>query len=486
MWVLQFARLLGYYFLGSCIFFTFGIPRAIAQRVVLCCLRKRRNTQRPDGTLQIVCVSGFLAPKRGSGDTWGCLEDMDPSIIFAEISGVLSQHDRACELFYSIKGGRVDYGLEHSKKYGHNRYGDSYAGSYPEWDAQHPIHLIGHSLGGVTARVLQHYLDTRAFPGHKTDGSWIRSINCISAPLNGALATYALGASQDAAPRVNWGSPGFLLGVLAQIWAFLDIPLLNGIYDFGLNSAFNFSHKHGWSAVRALYDTVIAQKGFLHNGDNAAYDMTIDAALVWNVQIRDHSKTYYTSVVNKSKKRGQDLTHFASVKHVLKHAFLTCVWHRTSRYCYDKLHPYEAFSLNEWFDSGSDLLCSVFTQSFPRIPYESSHAVVARTGHNHFPRVQEMRSATWYTVLYSQDHLVITAPDKQRKQLQFYRELLTTLRNLDALLDVPTSRRHSLERARKGSVDPVRGSVCALPGTRRPKTPNDKKRKQAKKPRARA
>lgn len=28
-------------------------------------------------------------------------------------------HDRACELYYTIKGGTVDYGEEHSKQFGH-------------------------------------------------------------------------------------------------------------------------------------------------------------------------------------------------------------------------------------------------------------------------------------------------------------------------------------------------------------------------------
>jgi len=33
---------------------------------------------------------------------------------------------RACELFYYLKGGTVDYGVERSEKYGHSRYGHTY------------------------------------------------------------------------------------------------------------------------------------------------------------------------------------------------------------------------------------------------------------------------------------------------------------------------------------------------------------------------
>lgn len=32
---------------------------------------------------------------------------------------VSSMHDRACELYYTIKGGTVDYGEEHAKQHGH-------------------------------------------------------------------------------------------------------------------------------------------------------------------------------------------------------------------------------------------------------------------------------------------------------------------------------------------------------------------------------
>ena len=33
---------------------------------------------------------------------------------------------RACELFYYLKGGTVDYGVERSEKYGHSRFGHTY------------------------------------------------------------------------------------------------------------------------------------------------------------------------------------------------------------------------------------------------------------------------------------------------------------------------------------------------------------------------
>ncbi|MEJ7326578.1 lipase, partial [Staphylococcus epidermidis] len=45
----------------------------------------------------------------------------------ASVSAFGSNYDRAVELYYYIKGGTVDYGAAHAAKYGHDRYGKTYA-----------------------------------------------------------------------------------------------------------------------------------------------------------------------------------------------------------------------------------------------------------------------------------------------------------------------------------------------------------------------
>ena len=35
-----------------------------------------------------------------------------------------------------------------------------YQGLYPQWSAKNPIHIIGHSMGGQTARMLDYLLRT--------------------------------------------------------------------------------------------------------------------------------------------------------------------------------------------------------------------------------------------------------------------------------------------------------------------------------------
>jgi len=112
-----------------------------------------------------------------------------------------SHHDRACEVFYSLKGGTVDYGECHSRCFGHARFGRGLFGKglFPEWDEHHPIDCVGHSIGGVTLRVLQHLLATRAFPGHDTSAAWIRSVTALASPHNGDPIVYGMGIPVEAA-----------------------------------------------------------------------------------------------------------------------------------------------------------------------------------------------------------------------------------------------------------------------------------------------
>ena len=121
----------------------------------------------------IVLVPGFL----GSDSHWDveAIRDRYQSSRFLTThpGPLSSHHDRACELFYSLKGGVVDYGAEHACRCDHARFGrDEGDGAFPEWDESHPIDLVGHSIGGVTARVLQQLLADGAFPGHATSAAW--------------------------------------------------------------------------------------------------------------------------------------------------------------------------------------------------------------------------------------------------------------------------------------------------------------------------
>ncbi len=135
----------------------------------------------------------------GTTDLKAFLEENGYEVYVASVGAVSSNWDRAIELYYQIKGGQVDYGAEHSKNFGHlqrpeGRFYDHPL--YPQWDADHPVHLVGHSLGGQTIRMLSALMagrDPRLRSVLKngdgepfTPGSgWIKSITTLSTPHNG-------------------------------------------------------------------------------------------------------------------------------------------------------------------------------------------------------------------------------------------------------------------------------------------------------------
>jgi triacylglycerol lipase len=128
----------------------------------------------------------------------------------AGVGPIDSNWDRAAELYAQIKGGCTDYGATHVARHGYPGQprrppGKCWAADpadnpqgyppalYPQWDAAHSIHLIGHSQGGTTIRALVHLLEHGSPDGDEGGGElfrggrrgWVRSVVTISAPHNG-------------------------------------------------------------------------------------------------------------------------------------------------------------------------------------------------------------------------------------------------------------------------------------------------------------
>jgi triacylglycerol lipase len=134
-----------------------------------------------------------------------------PHTIFtAQVGAIASNWDRAAELYAQIKGGCVDYGAHHVARYGYPGQQQKPPGKcwaadpannpenhplafYPQWDAAHPLHMIGHSQGGTTIRALIQLLEHGSPDGDEGGGElykggkvgWIRSVVTISAPHDG-------------------------------------------------------------------------------------------------------------------------------------------------------------------------------------------------------------------------------------------------------------------------------------------------------------
>ena len=149
--------------------------------------------------------------------------------------------DRACELYYHIVGGTVDYGKYHSEKYGHARYGRTYPGILKDigTPGNHAkIHLVGHSFGGPTARMFAQLLtygseEERActpenelsdlFKGGK--GDWVASITTLAGVNNGTtLADFM---------RVG-GAKAFHAGYLGLVAMLGESPFNSQLIDFHL------------------------------------------------------------------------------------------------------------------------------------------------------------------------------------------------------------------------------------------------------------
>ena len=166
----------------------------------------------------IILVHGFLGwGKEEVGDLnyWGGENDIEGFLIekgytvySVSLGPVSSTYDCAIETFYQIKGGQVDYGHDHSKKYNIVRRpkGKIYKGLYPQWNDENPVHLIGYSFGGLTNRMLLYLLNS-TFNNEDTDEldksellgksmkNWIKSITTMSTPHNGStLSDIVIGA----------------------------------------------------------------------------------------------------------------------------------------------------------------------------------------------------------------------------------------------------------------------------------------------------
>jgi len=235
----------------------------------------------------------------GEEDIQKGLRDAGFEVYTAAVGPFSSNWDRACELYAFIKGGTVDYGEEHSRKHGHARFGRTYPGVYPEWGEKDrngnikKVHLIGHSQGGQTVRMLEQLLaDSRPEErgnSLKNDSlfaakhSWVQSVTTLATPNDG---TTLADAGEDLAEKLI----NYALTVGAGAFGIKDE---NNYYDFkldqwGLRKEPNESFKDYTKRVREsnLWE---------NTRDVCVWDLSVEGAAEQNKWVKERDDVYYLS-----------------------------------------------------------------------------------------------------------------------------------------------------------------------------------------------
>lgn len=224
-------------------------------------------------------------------------ENIQPFIL-SSTGPFSSLHDQVCELFFQLKGGLTDYGEEHSKNAGHKRYARYYGqkentpenasgfggkAEYPEWDSEHPLDFVGHSMGGTLIRVLQKYLDEDYFYkncgfSEHTNANWVRSVTTIAGVHNGSTLTWILGADEETG----------LLPQNSHLVKFLAKFLIRG-----------GKHQNEKADKNFKYDLHLDQwengQIDIYGSDWALYDLTPNAFCKFNSETKEFPDTWYFS-----------------------------------------------------------------------------------------------------------------------------------------------------------------------------------------------
>jgi len=261
----------------------------------------------------IVLIHGFFGwgnDEMGNYRYWGGNKDIQKmyekngfTVFNVSVGPISSNWDRAVEIYYQLKGGQVDYGFEHSKRYGliQKPSDKEYTGLYPEWDKNHPVHLVGHSMGGQTARMLQFLLETEIFQNDslnakeksellgKARKGWISSITSLATPHDGST----------------------LADIVTKTYPFVQYFIgLAGVvgtefYDFDLSQwNINRESNETWSNYVQRMRTHKAWE----TKNISSWDLSLDGAAELNGFLNASPDTYYFSyafsATNKDKSTG--------------------------------------------------------------------------------------------------------------------------------------------------------------------------------------
>ncbi len=274
---------------------------------------------RADTKDTIVLIHGFMGWGRNEMfgvKYWGgigrdyeeMLNNEGYKTVSVAVGPVSSNWDRAVETYYNLKGGCVDYGAAHAKKYGHERFGRCYEKPLlTRWNEERRINIIGHSQGGQTARVLIHLLEYGSDEEKAATGSdtseifkgghpWVRSMTSLSTPHNGTTLTTGVSI-------MTFNMAEQLVTGIAGLTKTSDI--LSGVYDYKLDQ---WGLKMQEDETYKSYISRIRKSGIWESParkDLASWDLSPEGARELNKWVKTSENVYYFSISTESTEKNE-------------------------------------------------------------------------------------------------------------------------------------------------------------------------------------
>lgn len=264
------------------------------------------NTAQAANSYPVIMVNGLAGFDRAEVlgfKYWGGKNDLQAQLRNAysgaqpvytlTVGGFTSNWDRAVELYYQIKGGCVDYGAAHSTAAGHTRTGRCFTGVYPTWSATNPVHLIGHGIGGQTARMLAQLLAANGSPKNAglfgttaVTSAWVKSVSTIATPNNGSTLPDVI---KDNVPYIQ----SFISRLAREAGGRNDLGDM--VYDFRLDQ-WNIPVRNTNESFGIYFDRVLRSSWWYNTTtDRANYDTSPKGAADMNAWVTTLPGVYYFS-----------------------------------------------------------------------------------------------------------------------------------------------------------------------------------------------